>query len=433
MARRFAYAAAATGATILALAVGTAQGAGAGSLDRSFGDGGRAIVTNHEVANAVAGATVDAQGRIVTAGTRGNALEVTRLLPDGSADASFGSGGQAIEVYGDPDAVATDVATSGESILASGFTGFEGGDSDSYYRFLVAAFAEDGSRAQTFAGDGAAVVPFDNNDIANAIAVAPGGRVIAAGETARGYGAPDDMAVAALTPAGELDPSFSGDGRWTYGRDRADEEILDVAVDRSGRVLFAGFGSADGRTHMIVGRLRRNGELDRNFGRRGIARAFTDSPSAGTSIHVDRLNRPVIAGYVRRGESERFALARFRYLSGRFDRRFGGDGQLTLDPPGIGGVAGIVPGQGGRLVIAGNGKTGRDSTSDMLVTQITTKGELDTGFGRDGWRRIDFDGGRDVAAAVLDTADRILVAGTADVRPAAGRRQNEVAVAALKR
>jgi uncharacterized delta-60 repeat protein len=430
---RLASAAGVAAAAVAAWAAGIALAAGAGSFDRSFGDGGRAVVANPDASNTVSGAAVDERGRILTAGTRRNVIELTRLLPDGTPDSSFGSGGQAIAEFGEPDAVANDVVGSGDLILASGFTGFDGGDSDSYYRFLVGAFTEDGDPAAAFGDDGAAVVPFGNLDIANAVTADSGGRIVAGGETAHGIVAPDDMAMAVLTPEGELDAGFSGDGRWTWGRRRADEEILDVAVDRSGRVLFAGFGSADGRTHMIVGRLRRDGELDRNFGRRGIVRAFVDSPSAATSVHVDRLDRPVIAGYVHRGEGERFALARFRYLSGRFDRRFGGDGQLTLDPPGVGGAAGIVPGRGGRLVVAGNTKTGRDSTSDMLVTQITAKGALDTGFGRDGWRRIDFDGGRDVAAAVLASAGRILVAGTADISPATGRRQNEVAVAALKR
>ena len=412
---------------------GSALAAGSGSFDRSFGDGGRAVIANPEASNAVSGATIDAQGRIVTAGRRGHALEISRLLPDGSPDPGFGSGGQAIAEFGDPDAVATDVAATEGLVVASGFTGWEAGDSDSYYRFLVAGFAEDGSLAAQFGEDGAAVVPFGNLDVANAVTADSGGRIVAGGETARGIVAPDDMALAVLTPEGELDDSFSGDGRWTWGRRRADEEISDIAIDRSGRILFAGFGSADGRTHMIVGRLRRNGKLDRNFGRRGIARAFVDAPSAATGIHIDDLNRPVIAGYVHRGEGERFALARFRNLSGRFDRRFGGDGQLTLDPTGVGGAVGLAPGRGGRIVVAGNNQTGRGETSNMAVAQLRANGELDTAFGREGWRLIDFDGDRDEAAAVLTDASRILVAGTAAIKPPDDRPQNEVAVAALER
>jgi uncharacterized delta-60 repeat protein len=412
---------------------GSALAAGSGSFDRSFGDGGRAVIANPDVSNAVSGATLDPQGRIVTAGRRGHALEISRVLPDGSPDASFGTAGQAIAEFGDPDALAKDVVASDDLIVAAGFTGWEAGDSDSYYSFLVAGFAEDGSPAPQFGDDGAALVPFGNLDIANAVTTDSGGRIVAGGETARGIAAPDDMALAVLTPEGELDDSFSGDGRWTWGRRRADEEISDIAIDRSGRIVFAGFGSADGRTHMIVGRLRPNGKLDRNFGRRGFARAFTDSPSEATSIYIDHLNRPVIAGSVHRGEGARFAVARFRNLSGRFDRRFGGDGQLTLDPAGVGGAVGLAPGRGGRLVIAGNSQTGRGDTAEMAVAQLRADGDLDTAFGRDGWRLIDFDGNRDEAAAVLADTSRILIAGTAAIEPPGDRPQNEVAVAALKR
>jgi hypothetical protein len=118
---------------------GSALAAGSGSFDRSFGDGGRAVIANPDVSNAVSGATLDPQGRIVTAGRRGHALEISRVLPDGSPDASFGTAGQAIAEFGDPDALAKDVVASDDLIVAAGFTGWEAGDSDSYYSFLVSS------------------------------------------------------------------------------------------------------------------------------------------------------------------------------------------------------------------------------------------------------------------------------------------------------
>lgn len=433
MSTRSTRAAAAAGVALLSLAGGIALAAAPGSPVRGFGDGGKAVVANPGVSNTVSGAALDAEGRILTAGSRGHVLELTRLLPDGSPDPGFGDGGQAIADYGDRDAVATDVAADGELILASGFTGFDAGDSDAYFRFLVAAFTEDGSPAAAFGDDGAAVVPLGYAAIANAIALDADGRVVAAGETAPGFLAADDMAVALLTPDGELDRSFSGNGRWTGGRRRADEEILDVAIDRAGRVVFAGFGSANGRTHMVVGRLRRSGRVERNFGRRGFATAFVDSASIATSLYIDRHDRPVIAGYVQRGEEERFALARFRNLTGRPDRRFGGDGQVTLNPRGSGRAAGIAPGRGGLLIVTGSSQTGRASTSDMAAAQVTAKGALDARFGRGGWRYIDFDGGRDVAAGALTGPGPMILPGTAEIGAQSGRPQNEVAVAALRR
>jgi uncharacterized delta-60 repeat protein len=58
-----------------------------GSLDRGYGSGGIASIPYAHAINAV---TVDAQARILLAGTGATAV---RLKPDGSADQSFGSSG----------------------------------------------------------------------------------------------------------------------------------------------------------------------------------------------------------------------------------------------------------------------------------------------------------------------------------------------------
>jgi uncharacterized delta-60 repeat protein len=58
-----------------------------GSIDRGYGSGGIASIPDTDAINAV---VVDAQARILLAGTGATAV---RLKPDGSADQSFGSGG----------------------------------------------------------------------------------------------------------------------------------------------------------------------------------------------------------------------------------------------------------------------------------------------------------------------------------------------------
>src|SRR6476619_5231557 len=66
--------------------------------------------------------------------------------------------------------------------------------------------------------------------------------------------------LAQAVKPGALDPSFGGDGR-VRTKFRSHEYALSTAIDRHGRILAAGTGD--------LIRYRRNGNLDRSFGKNG--------------------------------------------------------------------------------------------------------------------------------------------------------------------
>jgi len=85
------------------LAVGIAAGQVAmarylanGTLDTSFGTGGKAVLPIEMLCRGPNGAAVDREGRIVLVGHVENVPAVVRMLPDGRPDYSFGNGGIAV-------------------------------------------------------------------------------------------------------------------------------------------------------------------------------------------------------------------------------------------------------------------------------------------------------------------------------------------------
>jgi uncharacterized delta-60 repeat protein len=308
-----------------------------GELDGSFGEGGW-VETNlgsFEFPHAVA---VQPDGGIVVAGESdcryAMCFVLARYRPDGSLDPGFGEGGVVHTSFGMLHAShAFDMALApGGKVVATGFVQ-KGGDAQDSSHFAVARYLPDGRLDTTFSRDGLATVDFGyGNDIAYAVAVQRGGRIVAAGQGSRFVGrTEDDFAFARFRNNGRLDRTFSGDGERTvnFGGRR-----FDVAYGLAvrGRSILATGGTvvtADRAPSVATVRLGWGGGLARGFGRR---RAPTPNGGIGRAIAVQPNGRVLVAGRAytdsSRDPSEWTLL---RYRSGALDRGFSGDGIVTTD------------------------------------------------------------------------------------------------------
>ena len=147
-------------------------------------------------------------GKIVAAGDYG----LVRLNPDGTTDDSFVTD----PPYTDPRSfAAVALQTDGRIIIAGHEYNYATDDSD----FFVAAYKPDGSRDETFSGDGIVTMDFGgHDDRAKAVVVQPDGRIGVAGYSVE-LDTDDvpsrDFALARYDPDGTLDDTFSGDGKRT--------------------------------------------------------------------------------------------------------------------------------------------------------------------------------------------------------------------------
>ncbi len=209
--------------------------------------------------------------------------------------------------------------------------------------------------------------------------------------------------------AGDLDPSFSRDGR-VLTDIGGDDKATAIAIQPDGNIVVAGFSSPPGGTRRFaLVRYEPNGERDPSFGSDGIVTTRFGDESVAQALAIQPDGRIVVAGIA--STSERgwdFALARYN-PDGSLDTTFSGDGRLTTDFNGGADAAHALALQpDGRIVLGG------ESEGDFAAARYEPGGQLDSSFGGDGLVRTDFAGGSDVAYALaLQPDGKLVLAGSA--------------------
>jgi uncharacterized delta-60 repeat protein len=206
--------------------------------------------------------------------------------------------------------------------------------------------------------------------------------------------------------AGELDPSFAGDGRKAidFGGTDAARAVL---VQPDGRIVVAGGGTAG--SSFCVARLRSDGALDTTFGSGGkrVIDFGGDNESAfGAALQPD--GKIVLVG----GSVTRAAVARLN-PNGSLDAGFSGDGKKLFNwrPFDFSSVQAVLVPPSGKILLAGfSGPEG----GDIQVGRLNANGALDPTFGVGGKAGVDF-GGTEFGLAMARQPDgRILVAGESE-------------------
>lgn len=210
---------------------------------------------------------------------------------------------------------------------------------------------------------------------------------------------------------GDLDPTFSGDGKVLTDFAGGDDGASAVAVQPDGKIVAAGFASqaAGGRTFAVV-RYTSAGLPDSSFGDDGIvATSFGDGSAAARAIAIEADGDIVVAGTSSQPDTGwDFALARYE-PDGGLDTSFGDNGRVTTDFDDVAnGINALVVQPTGKLVVAG------ESEGDFALARYDTDGGLDTSFSGDGVVTTDFASKADTAYAVALQGDgRIVAAGSA--------------------
>jgi len=166
-----------------------------GSLDPAFGTFGRVSTDFGTAAPSYAhGVALQPDGKIVAAGVEvvGGVgyVAVTRYLPNGTLDISFGTNGKVISQLGltYDEANAVTVLSNGKIVVAG--TSCQG----TFARYAVVRYNPDGSPDGSYGIGGKIIVSFDDaGDLASAVALDQIGRVVLAG------GANNLFGVARLT------------------------------------------------------------------------------------------------------------------------------------------------------------------------------------------------------------------------------------------
>jgi uncharacterized delta-60 repeat protein len=327
-----------------------------GSLDTSFGSGGVATITppaQYATSRAEAIA-LDGQGRIVIAGEVDDDVPaVARLLADGTPDPAFASAGLLVAkgAYGGLPGGWKSVAITGSAIVVAGAVDGAPPYGTSLGRIaVVARIADDGRPDASFASGGFLQLPIAGVTFASthAVAIDRGGRIVLGIWRATTVAFPGDVAAAVVrvTAAGALDGSFGSAGMAVLGSLQG--RAPSVGVTGSGEIVV--FGAWTARTGGIASaaRLRPGGTLDETFGSAGELVAGA-TPTAGV---LDCQGDLLLSG--------NDGVRRFG-PDGRLDRTFRGTGIPPVSvgaTSAAGGFESLAPGPDGALVLSGTAASG---------------------------------------------------------------------------
>jgi uncharacterized delta-60 repeat protein len=334
-------------------------------LDPTFGNGGLDSVPL--VANSSADfprMKIQPDGKIVgvASGATSGTWAVTRALPNGTPDTSFGGTGTVVTKFpGATDGSATSIAfqPDGKIVVAGLIVG-----TNPYDTWGVARYNSDGSLDTGFASGGLYQFTFT---------------------TTTGYGG------------------------WAYG----------VAVQADGSILVGGprWGTGEG---FSVGRLTSSGQLDTSFGNNGIASINVNS-GGNYSLQAMALQPDGKILLVGGSSAPNLIVARLN-SSGAPDTTFNGNGVTLIPVSSFGSSFTTASGYGlalqgdGKILVTGKATTASYTSSDLITARLNADGSLDTTFNGNGLSAVSVFASSDTdqGYAVTEQADgKILVGGQA--------------------
>ena len=367
-----------------------------GSLDFTFGNGGK-VITSVEGGIETFAVTILPDNKIVT-GSANRGFALMRYNGDGSRDFSFRSRGKTTTDFAGRDDTALGVAVQPDGkIIAAGNTLNQS-------NVNVLAFARynvEGELDPTFGTGGKTTATFGSQDDAGfAMGLQSDGKVVAGGRTSSGT-----FGLTRLNPDGNVDTSFGSDGKVTTQFPDGPSEIRALAIQPDGAIVAVGVTYPSRvLSKFALARYRSDGSLDSSFGTDGrVQTAISENRDAALAVGLQPDGKIVVAGSTE-NTSRIFAVARYN-SDGSLDRSFGKKGKITSDILGRSSEARALAIQpNGKVIVAGYAvNTIPFLHSDFALVRYNNDGSVDSTFGSSGFVTTDFFGQEDRINALVLT------------------------------
>ena len=334
----------------------------------------------------------------------------------GTFDSSFSGDGRLTTAIGSGSAVAYGVAIVSDYWIVVAGSAFNGSDPV----FAVVRYTRYGDLDTTFSEDGKQTTGLSTgSEFGYGVALQADGKIVVAGISNRNNSS--DFAVIRWNSDGTLDTSFSGDGRLTTAVGPENDDAHGVGLQADGRIVVVGTTSHGGNYDFAVVRYNIDGTLDLSFSGDGIV--TTDSGAqydVGCGVALQPDGKIVVVGNSSNGSNAVFAVVRYD-TDGTLDTSFSEDGIVTTALGSSGDYANAVALQpDGKIVVVGSSSNG--SNSDFAVVRYNTDGTLDASFSEDGIVTTAIGPSYDYANSVAIQPDgRIVVAGASSYHFALAR------------
>ena len=313
-----------------------------GSLDNSFGINGSITTQLGNADDFVNAVAVQDDGKIIATGSSFNGnnkvFATVRYNTDGSLDNSFGTGGKVITAFGSEDAYANSVAIQKDGkIITVGVSPSTFGINVTNHVFTLVRYNPDGTLDSDFGANG--IITKRINILyseATSIEIQEDGKIIAGGLSGTGGHV---FALVRLNPDGKSDTTFSNDGLVTTSVGKIEGQTLNssisainsVSIQNDGKIIACGYctndvnGGTIAKDFALV-RYNTDGSLDSTFGEGGIViTSLGDLDDVAYSVKVQEDGKIIAGGYTDSGNDKDFSIVRYNN-DGIIDSTFGING-----------------------------------------------------------------------------------------------------------
>ena len=387
-----------------------------GDLDLTFGEGGTVTTDFSRSLDSVSDIKVQPDGKIVAVGGTNLGFQsgdfaLARYNGDGSLDTSFGNGGKVVtDAGGLGGASSVDVLPSGKILVAGNV--YAGGSD-----FALMRYNSDGSLDLSFGDDGKVIEDVGSAAGCYGMVVQPDGKILLAGYAGRGERQASSFCVARYSSNGRLDSSFGKDGLAKTQFSDGFDDAYAIALQSDGKIVLAGTADLNrAKTPVAVARYNKDGSLDTSFGDEGkVTLKLLGSRSQANAVAIQPNGKIILAGWVLDEALDRevFAVAMLK-SNGDLDTNFGSGGVVTNDLFGRGGEArDVLLQRDGKIIVAGFAGFTRSSSPqvfDFAILRYDSNGALDDSFGRAGILTTNFQRRINGASAVTLQPDGKLIA-----------------------
>lgn len=368
---------------------GISQAQMPGTIDSTFATNGVLKLSPYQagtdIANAVA---VLPDNKILMAGITdpGNFLwdaVVYRVNSNGTVDSTFGINGSSIfDVGGNQDYVQDMKVLTDGSILVAG--GAYDGLAD--VNFAAAKLNADGVVDSSFGINGRFVMslyPEDGEDIANAVAVQPDGKIILAGS---GYipNVGTHLAMLRLNENGTLDSTFGDNGMVITNSGYENDVAYDILILSDGHILLCGYADALAQ-QVLIEKFSETGALDSSFGTGGIA-LYDLNPGndVAWAIRMHPNGKIMAAGRKGAGNGKTDYMVMAINANGTLDTGFGIGGVASKNININDAALDMLIEPSGKIVLAGSSGGGLLGSQDFSICRFNENGSVDNTFGTNG-------------------------------------------------
>ena len=356
-----------------------------GSFDNTFGTAGVSLVDLGGMPSQGGfepEIVIQPDGKILVCGYGWNASDddmfVCRLLPGGSLDPAFGTGGIVyanLSAVGQPDAAYTLTTDAAGNIYACGSTRV--GGTPFTNDVAIIKLTPSGAFDPAFSGDGKLLLDLSGSwDFGYGIAVRTDGKIIVTGYS----GLPANLFAVRLLPDGSYDPAFGTAGKTTVdimGTNSADDG-WGMALTPDGKIVIVGdaFNQSSSAFDAAIVRLTADGAPDITFSGDGVA---TFPVSTESTIMRNVIIQPdgkyLVSGNAVINGSTDFA-ALLLNPDGTLDQTFNATGKYTLDVSGqnkedFGYGLALQP--DGKFILSGNTQFSEFSNQKYSVVRLKSK------------------------------------------------------------